>query len=79
MTSKSKKTPQGDSIQHNLCQRAYTVAQKKKRNQKTPVCECYNKSTRSDTSGSVSQQGKFALDYHRGNCAEPERLQGQTL
>lgn len=79
MTSKGKETPRGDSMQHKLCQRAYTVVQKKKIKQKTPVCECYNESKRSDTSGSVSQEGTFALDCHRGNCAEPERLQGRPL
>lgn len=79
MTSKSKQTPQRDSTQHKLCQRAHIVVQEKEIRQKTQVCECHNESKRSDTSGSASQQGKFALDYHRGNCAEPERLQGQTL
>lgn len=78
MTFKCKETPQGDSMQHKLCQKSYIVAQKKKKKKtlKKRLYECYNEPKRSETSGSMSQQGEFALDYHRGNFAEPKMFAG---
>lgn len=66
-------------MQHKLCQKSYIFTQKKKKKEKkyqTKDYECYKESKRSETSGSVSQQGEFALDYHRGNFAEPKMFAG---
>lgn len=81
MIFKSKETPQGDSMQHKLLQKSYIVVQKKKK--KLPSTkrfrECYNKSKRSETPGSVSQQSEFAPDYHRGNFADPKMFAGANI
>lgn len=54
----------------------FCTEKKEKKPQQTKECECYNESKRSETSGSVSQQGEFALDNHRGNFAEPKMFAG---
>lgn len=58
----------------------YCCTEKKEKNpHQTKDCECYNELKRSETSGSVSQQGEFALDYHRGNFADPKMFAGANM